>query len=516
MTFQQGRRSYNRIPRRRLADQPKLQKIMELGKHLDSDFASRFLDRDAWTGLKEKLFGKEFQLGVKEVTQQAIIGVTSLAGGTVGKVYGLGMEIGAIARSLSGKDSNWGRTNPSVGEWVGINNGVEHVKQKVKKAIQLGSAAMFQDAPLQEEADMEIGNVVSLGFFITDGTVPNTKTVFNFQVAGKEERHSNEIMVLDQERQKALDGNPMLARLKSIVLGTDALPIRNDNAVPVDYGSEVVYKGEVFKVIDCDGFTARIKNKMKTLNVDISQLKRGRVEHTNSWNYARNTDGGFSADSRSQFYKGQWVWLQPRFETLLIYPNAKYELGVLRLINGAIGDGYYAMDGLRFQTVVSQMRPCPRSDRQWMNTERAFLRFKIAAVKGIDVSRQKLGRDWVLQVLGVKTVGDSNPVLEQPTNPQNPETLRLQKFKRILDVGKRNEQRWPARPEDRADDNKQKMYAAKELVNTLDVPQETANEIVNNSHSPEIHHLKKENTSPSSYFFGIAILCTAIYLISYT
>ena len=303
-----------------------------------------------------KLFGKEFQLGVKEVTQQAIIGVTSLAGGTVGKVYGLGMEIGAIARSLSGKDSNWGRTNPSVGEWVGINNGVEHVKQKVKKAIQLGSAAMFQDAPLQEDADMEIGNVVSLGFFITDGTVPNTKTVFNFQVAGKEERHSNEIMVLDQERQKALDGNTMLARLKSIVLGTDALPNRNYNAVPVDYGSEVVYKGEVFKVIDCDGFTARITNKMKTLNVDISQLKRGRVEHTNSWNYAQNTDGGFSADSRAQFYKGQWVWLQPRFETLLIYPNAKYELGVLRLINGAIGDGYYAMDGLRFQTVVSQIR----------------------------------------------------------------------------------------------------------------------------------------------------------------
>ena len=72
MTFQQGRRSYNRIPRRRLADQPKLQKIMELGKHLDSDFASRFLDRDAWKGLKEKLFGKEFQLGVKEVLSRRL------------------------------------------------------------------------------------------------------------------------------------------------------------------------------------------------------------------------------------------------------------------------------------------------------------------------------------------------------------------------------------------------------------------------------------------------------------
>ena len=101
MTFYQGRRSFNKIPRRRLADQPKLKKVMELGKHLDSSFAQRFVDADAWKGLKDKLFGKDFQLGVKEVTEQAVIGVTSLVGGTGGKVFGLGMEIGNIARALT-------------------------------------------------------------------------------------------------------------------------------------------------------------------------------------------------------------------------------------------------------------------------------------------------------------------------------------------------------------------------------------------------------------------------------
>jgi len=93
MTFYQGRRSYNRIPRRRLADQPKLKKVIELGKHLDSSFAQRFVDANAWKGLKEKLFGKEFNLGVKQVTEQAIIGVTSLVGGGTGKVFGLGWKL---------------------------------------------------------------------------------------------------------------------------------------------------------------------------------------------------------------------------------------------------------------------------------------------------------------------------------------------------------------------------------------------------------------------------------------
>ena len=56
MTFHQGRVSFNRIPRRRLADQPKLEKIRELGKHVDHMF-DRIVDADTWKGLKEKVFG---------------------------------------------------------------------------------------------------------------------------------------------------------------------------------------------------------------------------------------------------------------------------------------------------------------------------------------------------------------------------------------------------------------------------------------------------------------------------
>ena len=490
---------------------------MALGKHLDSSFAQRFIDADAWKGLKDKIFGQEFEMGVKQVTEQVIIGVTSLVGGTAGKVFGLGMEIGAIARTLSGKDSNWGRKNPSVGEWVAINNGVEHVKQKVKQAIAIGGATMFQDAPLKEDADIEIGNVVSIGFYMHEGTVPGTKTVFNFSSANGNKPGPDELLVLDEERQATLNGNTVLARLKSIVLGKESVPLRNDNAVPVDEGSEVVYKGETFKIVECDGFTARITNKSRTVNVDVMDLKRGRVKHTNSWNYAKNTDGGFSADSKAQLHTGQWVWLQPRASTLRIYPGAKYELGVLRLINGAIGDGYYAMDGVRFQTVVGQIHPCPKKEQEWMGLQKAFLRFKIAAVKGIDTPRFKLGRDWVLQVLGVKTVGDSEPAKEKKTpdgpTENHPETNRLSGLAKILDVGQRNEQR--NRPEDKADTKKTNLKVAKELQDSLEISQDTANKMVNDTRDPETTDIV-ENNSQSHYVFGIVILCAAIYLISYT
>jgi hypothetical protein len=285
----------------------------------------------------------------------------------------------------------------------------------------------------------------------------------------------------------------------------------------VDEGSEVVYKGETFKIVECDGFTARITNKSRTVNVDVMDLKRGRVKHTNSWNYAKNTDGGFSADSKAQLHTGQWVWLQPRASTLRIYPGAKYELGVLRLINGAIGDGYYAMDGVRFQTVVGQIHPCPKKDQEWMGLQKAFLRFKIAAVKGIDTPRFKLGRDWVLQVLGVKTVGDSEPAKEKKTpdgpTENHPETNRLSGLAKILDVGQRNEQR--NRPEDKADTKKTNLKVAKELQDSLEISQDTANKMVNDTRDPETTEIV-ENNSQSHYVFGIVILCAAIYLISYT
>ena len=103
-------------------------------------------------------------------------------------------------------------------------------------------------------------------------------------------------------------------------------------------------------------------------------------------------------------------------------------------------------------------------------------------MKGIDVPRYKLGRDFALQVLGVKTVGDSEPK-QKPAAAgpveKNPEVSRMGKMKKILDVGLRNEREWPTRPEDKAASTKEKLAVAKELQDSLQITQGRANEMVN-------------------------------------
>ena len=310
-------------------------------------------------------------------------------------------------------------------------------------------------------------------------------------------------------------------KLKAIVMGTDVLPYKLQGGVPVDKGAEVVFQGEAFTVLDCDGFEAKITNRVRTLLVDVGKLSRGRVKHTNSWNYAPvGKSSGFTADSRAAHFAGQWVWLPPRASTLKIYAGSRYELGVLRLINAAIGDGYYAVDGTRFQTHLSQVKPCPKADQDWMDLCRPFLQFKIAAVKGVDVERYKLGRDYILEVLGVKTVGDVDPVRTTSGGTPGdklPEKRVMEKLGSILEVGGRNERTWPDRPEDKAHDEIKHAAVQKELQDKLRIPNEDAHALVEaaGTHEP-LPGAHKKNTSTSSYVFLIVVVLGAAYLVAAT
>ena len=61
------------------------------------------------------------------------------------------------------------------------------------------------------------------------------------------------------------------------------------------------------------------------------------------------------------------------------------------------------------------------------------------------------------------------------------------------------------------------MRVAKELQDSLEISQDTANKMVNDTRDPtQTRDMFSNNTSQSHYVFGIVILCAAIYLISYT
>ena len=478
-SFEQGLPGFNSIPRRRLGDQPKLSEMIKVLKAVDLP-TDRTQVSKLWADIKGKVLGDGFKVGIKSILgEQVAAAAVATFGGTYGKLFALGTEIGEILHVFKGKskDAFDGGAVPQKGEWVAIHNGVERIGAKIKEI----HANTFGDAKLK--APVKVERAVSIGFCMGEGDIPGTKKIFNFETGQPEDRSPRELIVVDKSHQEKLDNNHVWSKIKNIVMGKDAPPAELDTAVPVDPGSEVVYKGEAYTVVGCDGFDARIKNKLRTVTVSVNELTRGRVVHTNSHNYSQNVDSGFKVDSKAKLFRGQWVWLPPRAQTKKIYHRAGWELGVLRIINAATADGYYAMDGIRFQTHISQVTPCPKYDQDWMDNHADFLKFKIAAVKGVSVGAYKLGRDHMLEILGLKTVGQATVIHGDPIKTPKKNTA-LGRMAKILETGKLNAAHYPQRSSDQADIKKVRFAAAKEIQQSLEVPQDTANKMVNAGGAP--------------------------------
>jgi len=108
-------RSLSRIPRRVLADQPKLRKVVALMKDVDIPTESLSDLANGWKVAKNKLLGDKFQKGFKQAAEQTIIGTIGVLGGGAGKVFAIGMELGDIAVRCSGRMSISGRWHPHEG-----------------------------------------------------------------------------------------------------------------------------------------------------------------------------------------------------------------------------------------------------------------------------------------------------------------------------------------------------------------------------------------------------------------
>ena len=488
-------RSLSRIPRRVLADQPKLRKVVALMKDVDIPTESLSDLANGWKVAKEKLLGDKFQKGFKQAAEQTIIGTIGVLGGGAGKVFAIGMELGDIARTLLGKDEHFGKVAPTRGEWVAINNGVSHIKKQVKGLYKSAT----EGSKLPEVAQ---GKIISIGFVVEPGQETNSVVVFNFQTKQKEERLVRETLVLPADKQARLDLHPVLMKLKNIVLEDDSYKATLGKGVPVDPGSEVVYNGKLYTVLSCDGFSASIQGGNSILTVDVNYLSRGRVKHTQSNNYSRNTES-WTTGKAPDLYSGQWVWLKPRSSTHKKYRDAGYELGVLRLVNGAIADGYYALDGIRFRTHVTTIKACPQSDQEWMNTHPDFRFFKEAATKGVGVGRLKLGRDHLTEVIGRRTAGEGKLPKKLKTATKDPLVT-------ILEAGERNRR-------ERPETNRDEVDAAKEIQEKFKITNQNAKNIVDGRVRTGVHEMESNESrggpgNASLAFVGVLIAAAVFFV----
>ena len=149
-------------------------------------------------------------------------------------------------------------------------------------------------------------------------------------------------------------------------------------------------------------------------NIDSSQQDDRNTQPAISM-AKNNTTPGFVKDNQPLFYANQWVWLVPPRQSSVRDAKDRFdvirELGVVRLINGDTIDGYYAIDGIRFQRSEHEVQPASPSERGWLSLDKDFARFKDTCATGEGTRRLRLGGSYLAICLG-QTTQMEEPVLD--------------------------------------------------------------------------------------------------------
>ena len=372
--------------------------------------------KEGWSGLWQKITGaQEFQHGIATaVATGAGMLAEGASGGTLGAIGAFVMEAGELV------NKHWGQPPDDVrkGDWVAIDNGVVRLKRKMKAALAWGMGSIFEDFPEEEELEMDTERLVSFGFVISITEDSDVVKVFNFETGDQQDIRKNMVRRLPELRQREFTDNENMMAIQHIIMDDDEVAHKLACDVPCDPGEEVTYQGKLYNIVTCDGTIARIEDDLESFDVHMKELGRGRVDHINSWNYKTEiTEGGFkekssfypesvksgfNSSSRSAIYKGCWVWVNPRAKILKVYPQCKKELGVVMVINGALAVGYYAIDGIRFDTHLSQVVTVHEERQEWLNQHKSFFKFKSFATTGDYLVKSfALGRDFHFICLGL-------------------------------------------------------------------------------------------------------------------
>ncbi len=241
---------------------------------------------------------------------------------------------------------------------------------------------MFGEEPEGYEIDMETDHLVSVGFVTEPNASDGMVAVFNLEYGEPRQYSKHDLSHLEAQRASALEANSDMEAIKAFVLEPDTVAQRLACEVPCDPGEEVEYEGDMFRIVSCNGTTANIENGNNSLQVKMAWLTRGKVDHTNSWNYSGETPTGFDRDIYPRLFKGQWLWLPVRSKGLLHYPESLKELAVVRTLIGDTVDGYYCSDGERFKVHVDMVHALKLERQSWLNLHKDFKLFQHKAVVG--------------------------------------------------------------------------------------------------------------------------------------
>jgi hypothetical protein len=248
--------------------------------------------------------------------------LSSLAAAQVGALVGGpgGLVAAELLTSVS-KDAiesfTEKKVNPNFkyakGDWVIVDRGHNHALSKkvlLEETVLTGS--MWGDFDLDLARDLhKTGEEYSVGFFMSESTVPGESNVFVFEVKDTQSVPNKKLAPMTAAMKKKYDTNFSYAAVREMILEKEQLPsllenVRVENRLEV--GSEVVYESKVQHIVSGDSFHSIIEDMDgKRKLVKNSEVTPGRSTTLGIYNY--------SANDRREFFEpetlatGMFVWV---------------------------------------------------------------------------------------------------------------------------------------------------------------------------------------------------------------
>jgi hypothetical protein len=209
------------------------------------------------------------------------------------------------------------KVNPNFkyakGDWIIVDMGHNHaLSKKVLLEETRLTGAMFGDFDLDLAKDLhKKGEDFSVGFFMSESTVPGESNVFVFEVKDTQSVPNSKLAPMTAAMKKKYDTNFSYAAVREMILEKEQLPsllenVRVENRLEV--GSEVVYESKVQHIVSGDSFHSIIEDMDgKRKLVKNSEVTPGRSTTLGIYNY--------SANDRREFFEpetlatGMFVWV---------------------------------------------------------------------------------------------------------------------------------------------------------------------------------------------------------------
>ena len=280
---------------------------------------------------------------------------------------------------------------------------------------------------------------IAIGFYVGPAAAPGYLQCFNFGLMHEGSYHVDEVAACGPKKIVELNNNKILRGVRDLKIYEPIAPPKMVNlyGVPTDPGTEVVYEDERYWIAESEGDRAVIEDvhgQRKEVSIDV--LEKGRVTHTNAWNYRKGEifETGFEADCAAKVYSGQWVWITAR-DNLVQQGVTNFELACVWNIQR---DGAYVFNAIDGDLViVDDVWPVSANLADILNVEQSFANFRNAAVEGENTNALLLGRDHLLVCIG--QTHDAQVDFPKPDTPG--QTLVHRKAVEMEDAGD-EEARW--------------------------------------------------------------------------